>query len=554
MSNTGGQKDQKQLQSALPLQMKIYSGAINIKNIYNVNLLTDNKNASNLNENKKKEDQKEDKIKEENKDKLLNLKSHIYDTRKEIYLKTEVKEANLKITEEKTFLSKKRTRKEEGNKSPFKKIPLKFNEKTSKQSAEKRKSTNFIQNITNKQNISKIESFQTPKNKIRNQNTITDLTVYNFNAKFFSTSPKKKLYINNSNSSSNKEENNIVNNFGRSIKNLIISGTIFDLEFINNLLSKEYYYRPDPQYILKHPRLQVIYRSILVEWTMELCEEFAFKRDTFHYAINYIDRFLSKFNDISKRSLQLLGVASLSIAAKCEEIQVPKIMDYINSADHPYTPEEFMATERQILKTLKWEIMPTTINTWLNWYILQWDLYIETYPEIKYKILQIGKDVIFFKKTEEKSYNFYRKITQLIDIYTVDYYSLNYPPRYLVSASMFIIFGAAMDFSPFLSINAHKFDYDFKFFSDILRCDKREGNFIFEFPNQKLIIEVFSDFLYKSFGFVLGDEHFINTLVYCIKFLPFEFRYDLPLAIQNNPDEVDNVSLLYFYMKNYLII
>lgn len=33
-------------------------------------------------------------------------------------------------------------------------------------------------------------------------------------------------------------------------------------------------------------------RSILLDWAMEVCMEYLMKRETFHLAINYIDRYL----------------------------------------------------------------------------------------------------------------------------------------------------------------------------------------------------------------------------------------------------------------------
>jgi hypothetical protein len=101
-----------------------------------------------------------------------------------------------------------------------------------------------------------------------------------------------------------------------------IFNTVYDLDFINNLLSTENKYKVDHEYIKNHPKLKEEFRAILLDWLMELCEEFAFKRDTFHYTVNYIDRYLSKNSNITKISLQLIGVSCLSIAGKFEVYNV----------------------------------------------------------------------------------------------------------------------------------------------------------------------------------------------------------------------------------------
>lgn len=84
------------------------------------------------------------------------------------------------------------------------------------------------------------------------------------------------------------------------------------------MLEMENEYNPDPDYLDMQDNIKVDYRAVLVDWIMELCEEFAFKRDTFHYAVNYIDRYLSVKRNIEKKKFQLIGVVALSIASKFE--------------------------------------------------------------------------------------------------------------------------------------------------------------------------------------------------------------------------------------------
>lgn len=55
-------------------------------------------------------------------------------------------------------------------------------------------------------------------------------------------------------------------------------------------------------------------RGILVDWLVEVAEEYKLLSDTLYLSISYIDRFLST-NVLSRRKLQLLGVASMLIAS-----------------------------------------------------------------------------------------------------------------------------------------------------------------------------------------------------------------------------------------------
>jgi hypothetical protein len=373
--------------------------------------------------------------------------------------------------------------------------------------------------------------FKTPDNKIRKHNTLNDLSIL-FKPKNVKNSQKsdiKSEYKISRKIQKNDDKNSQSQSF---ISQDSFIDTVFDLDFINNLLAKENYYKADPCYLQKHPRLELSYRSILIEWLMELCEEYAFKRDTFHYAVNYVDRFLSKLKDVSKMSLQLIGVTSLSIAAKFEEVQIPKIQDYLNATDNSYSQEEFIATERLILKTLRWEIIPTTINTWLNWYVCQWDLYLDSFPENLEKISLNEKEPIYFKKADETSYIHYRMITQLIDLYTVDYFSLKFSSRCVVAANMLLVLSRIYEVSYFVKENLRMYDFDEKFFRDYL--ENTEENFL---------VEIFSDFMHQGFNISTNDEEFVRSLVYCAKFLSFEFNFNLPLVLQGSEDNgLENVS------------
>lgn len=55
-------------------------------------------------------------------------------------------------------------------------------------------------------------------------------------------------------------------------------------------------------------------REILVDWLVEVAEEYKLVSDTLYLSISYIDIFLSS-HAISPRNLQLLGVSCLLIAS-----------------------------------------------------------------------------------------------------------------------------------------------------------------------------------------------------------------------------------------------
>lgn len=75
---------------------------------------------------------------------------------------------------------------------------------------------------------------------------------------------------------------------------------------------------PLPSYLKLHPELSPSMRAILIDWLMEVCQEYLLKRETFHLAVTYVDRFLSKTQNVMKAQLQLVGICALYIASKLE--------------------------------------------------------------------------------------------------------------------------------------------------------------------------------------------------------------------------------------------
>ena len=77
-------------------------------------------------------------------------------------------------------------------------------------------------------------------------------------------------------------------------------------------------------------------RAILVDWMIEVCMEFSLRRESFYLALSLVDRFLSNSACIPKIKFQLLGVTSMYIACKIEEIQPPKVSEFSRAADYGY--------------------------------------------------------------------------------------------------------------------------------------------------------------------------------------------------------------------------
>ncbi|KAJ7267715.1 hypothetical protein O6H91_19G001400 [Diphasiastrum complanatum] len=109
-------------------------------------------------------------------------------------------------------------------------------------------------------------------------------------------------------------------------------------------------------------------RGILVDWLVEVAEEYKLVPDTLYLTISYIDRFLST-NSVNRQRLQLLGVSCMLIAAKYEEICAPQVEEFCYITDNTYSREEVLEMERRVLNNLHFELTTPTTKTFLRRFI-----------------------------------------------------------------------------------------------------------------------------------------------------------------------------------------
>jgi len=103
-------------------------------------------------------------------------------------------------------------------------------------------------------------------------------------------------------------------------------------------------------------------RAILVDWLVEIHMKFKLLPETLYLAINLMDRYLEKV-PISKQKLQLVGITSMLIASKYQEIYPPEIRDFIYISDKVYTKEDILDMEGNMLNTLFFTLtIPTSLN------------------------------------------------------------------------------------------------------------------------------------------------------------------------------------------------
>ncbi|EJW04652.1 hypothetical protein EDEG_01143 [Edhazardia aedis USNM 41457] len=101
-------------------------------------------------------------------------------------------------------------------------------------------------------------------------------------------------------------------------------------------------------------------RCLLIDWLIEVHYKLMFVQETLYLTINIIDRFLGSY-EVPKNKLQLLGVTSLFVACKYEEVAPPNIETFISLCDTDC--KELWLVERYVLQKLDYTLdMPSPLN------------------------------------------------------------------------------------------------------------------------------------------------------------------------------------------------
>ena len=147
----------------------------------------------------------------------------------------------------------------------------------------------------------------------------------------------------------------------------------FDISKINNVqIPKDYiniiYYnllkeenveldpKPVQTYMKNQKEINEQMRSILVDWIIDVHHKFGFTDETLFMTVLIIDRY-SSIEEITRIKYQCLGITALMIACKHEEINVPKVEDFIYITDNAYTKEEVFQMENDVLSKLHFSLL-----------------------------------------------------------------------------------------------------------------------------------------------------------------------------------------------------
>ena len=231
---------------------------------------------------------------------------------------------------------------------------------------------NQSKEITNENNKNEEKIIKNNENKIKEKEDIIPKEEKN-DKKEENDNPEKTSNIDEDKIHKEKDdENNEINNYKDEEEDSNLS--YFDItkikqdsqipkEYINNiyhnlLIEEKKGITPKPIYerIKNQKEINEQMRSILIDWIIDVHYKFGFIDETLFMTILIIDRYIST-KYISKIRFQLLGITAMLIACKHEEINLPKIDDFIYITDNAYTKDEVFAMENDILHIFNFELL-----------------------------------------------------------------------------------------------------------------------------------------------------------------------------------------------------
>jgi len=280
--------------------------------------------------------------------------------------------------------------------------------------------------------------------------------------------------------------------------------------YMSSLKVRKHKLKFDSKMLTRHPELDARMRWVLFDWMMEVCDSFGLQRSTFYLAQYYVDAYLTKtgnssvestplvspasssivsmcspqlvtvpkisynqsinggesFNTstpgmdmgfgkegaslaVPKTHLQLLGITSLFVASKMEEIDPPRLTRFSYITDGACTNDDITKQEVVLLQTLGWILCPVTVYDWLRLYLQTTYYYlIKAKPTARTrsgKVMQaqvpttLSKMEVCRGYIEDVSFNpmVFSQMCQLLDLATLDIECLQFQPYELAASILY---------------------------------------------------------------------------------------------------------------------
>ncbi|CAF0931602.1 unnamed protein product [Rotaria sp. Silwood1] len=153
-----------------------------------------------------------------------------------------------------------------------------------------------------------------------------------------------------------------------------------------HLKSVEHIYAPKVNFMEYQSDINSAMRTILIDWLIEVTDEYKLNDETLFLCVQYVDRFLSTVN-VTRSKLQLLGTTCMYVASKYEEMYPPALEEFSFITDNTYEIKHILRMEQIIMKMLNFSISGPTCYTFLQHYLINLKSIISTDNNDDYKCL-----------------------------------------------------------------------------------------------------------------------------------------------------------------------
>mmetsp|Transcript_20506 Transcript_20506/g.43367 ORF Transcript_20506/g.43367 Transcript_20506/m.43367 type:complete len:384 (+) Transcript_20506:35-1186(+) len=118
---------------------------------------------------------------------------------------------------------------------------------------------------------------------------------------------------------------------------------VFDI--MNHLIACE---GEGEDYMQNQKEVNATMRGILINWIIEVSQEYKLSQETLYLSKKIIDHVLG-IEEIPRQQLQLLGIVSLLLASKYEDVETPPIKTFAYISDGTCSPNEIIDMEKKVL-------------------------------------------------------------------------------------------------------------------------------------------------------------------------------------------------------------
>jgi len=138
---------------------------------------------------------------------------------------------------------------------------------------------------------------------------------------------------------------------------------------------------------------------VVVDWLIYLHKRLRMAPETLFIAINVMDRFLG-LRQVERSRIQLVGVTSMLIASKYQEIDPPHVAEFVYFVGDAYEMAEVLACEAVMFQVLEFNFTFPTCLSFLETYmqaIRVTDLPTEQYSKFLLELSQTDLSLQRFK-------------------------------------------------------------------------------------------------------------------------------------------------------------